>query len=193
NDVSYSNSPHGPSIQRKVNAVFVVALACLATVGLGARLSVAQLNENARWVGHTQDVLRELEQLLAAVTLAETAQRGYVITEDPDYPKDYHQAVQLAETKQQQLAALTIDNSIEQKRLRELRALVAERVGQFDTVFQLRQTQGFDGAQREILKGLGKRMHDRIRAVIDQMQATERSLLEQRRGQADCVTRADKA
>src|SRR5262249_54798236 len=124
---SYSNSVYGPSIQRKVNAVFVVALACLATVGFGAHLSVAQSNENARWVGHTQEVLRELEQLLAAVTMAETAERGYVITEDPDYLKNYHGAVQLAETTQQQLATLTIDNSTEQQRLRELRALVAER------------------------------------------------------------------
>src|SRR5262245_41798792 len=87
-DASYSTSAHGPSIQRKVNAVFIVALACLATVGLGAHLSVAQLNENARWVGHTQEVLRELEQLLAAVTTAETAERGYVITEDPVYLED---------------------------------------------------------------------------------------------------------
>jgi signal transduction histidine kinase/CHASE3 domain sensor protein/ActR/RegA family two-component response regulator len=181
NDVSYSNSVHGPSIQRKVNAVFAAALACLATVSLGAHLSIAQQNENARWVGHTQDVLRELEHLLAAVTIAETAERGYVITEDPEYLESYHRAMQLSETTQQQLAALTTDNSTEQQRLRELRALVAERVGQFDTVFQLRQTQGFEGAQREILKGLGKRMHDRIRAAIDQMQVTERSLLEQRR------------
>src|SRR5262249_27584775 len=56
------------STERKVNAGFAVAIACLALVTVASFLSVSQLNENARSVAHTQEVLGQLEKLLAALT-----------------------------------------------------------------------------------------------------------------------------
>jgi signal transduction histidine kinase/CHASE3 domain sensor protein/ActR/RegA family two-component response regulator len=185
NDDDNPSAGNGRSTQRKINAGFAVALACLAAVSWAAQLSVGRLNDNAGWVAHTREVLGELERLLATLTAAETAERGFVITEEQSYVEQYHQAAHSADATQQRLASLTADNSTQQQRLRELRALVDERMSQLETVLRLRQAEGFEAAQREILRGLGERMHDQIRAVIDQMQTTEESLLQVRQTRVD--------
>ncbi len=172
-----SGSTAAFSTERKVNAGFAVALTCLALVSLASYLSIQRLNENARWVDHTHDVLAGLQSLWSAITSAETAERGYVITEDPDYLSDYRQTVQQADALQQRLAELTSDNPMQHQRVATLRDLLTERVRQFQTVLRLRQTHGWEAAQAEIRKALGKRMHAQIQAVIDQMQRTEQSLL----------------
>src|SRR5262249_5499026 len=98
------------SAERKVNVGFAVALVCMALVCVASHLSMVQLNENARSVDHTHEVLGQLQTLLAAVTRAETAERGYVITDDGDYLERYRRSVEDAQATQDRLLQLTSDN-----------------------------------------------------------------------------------
>jgi len=170
--------------QRKVNVGFAVAMACLGLVGLTSYFSVEGLRDSLRSVAHTHEVLDSLENLLSIVTDAETAERGYVISGDVGYLEPYRHSLQTIDGVERRLTALTVDDATQQQRLRSLRALVGERLEQFNLVLELRRTQGFEAAQREILKGLGRRMHEQIRGVIDAMTATEQHLLEGRQQQA---------
>ena len=172
------------STTRKVHTGFAVALACLVLVGMAANLSVKGLNDSARWVEHTHEVLSRLEKLLSVVTDAETAERAYVITADRDYLQAYQQSLQAAQALEQQLIDLTADNPMQQQRLRSLHARVGERLAQLKAVLDLRQTQGFEAAQQEILKGLGKRKHAEIRAAIDEVIESEQQLLGERQARA---------
>jgi signal transduction histidine kinase/CHASE3 domain sensor protein/FixJ family two-component response regulator len=159
---------------------FAVALVCLVLVVAMSYLSVLGSNDSARWVDHTHTVLSGLDKLLSVVTDGETAERGYVITDDESYLERFRQSRQRSDETQRQLAELTADNRVQQQRLRALRALVGERLTQFELVIELRRTQGFEAAQREILKGLGKRMQEQIRGLIDEMILTEQRLLDER-------------
>jgi signal transduction histidine kinase/CHASE3 domain sensor protein/ActR/RegA family two-component response regulator len=172
------------SIERKVNAGFALALACLLLVSVGAYVSALQLTESNRSVKHTHEVLRQLALLLSDITRSESAVRGYVITDDPDYLEQYRRTLRAANATQTELVALTADNSVQHERLRALGALVAQRAAQFAGVLQAKQTEGLGAAQAEIRKGLGKRMQDAIRGLMDQMQATEQSLLAAREQRA---------
>jgi signal transduction histidine kinase/ActR/RegA family two-component response regulator len=176
------------STARKVSAGFAVALACLAVVSVASWLSISQMKEDARWVEHTHEVLERLDTLLSTIIAAETAQRGYVITDDRDYLERYRRAIQAADAIQRRLSELTVDNATQQTRLHDLQGVIAERVRQFETVLQLRQTDGFEGAQREIQKGLGKRAHTAISGEIGQMQNAERALLRERERRAEHST-----
>ena len=105
------------STQRKVGLGFAFALACLGVVAVVSYLSVVRLNENAKWVEHTHEVLGRLELLLTAVTDSETAERGYVITGDESYLQPYRKSADLADLQVSRLRALTADNQVQQQRL----------------------------------------------------------------------------
>jgi len=172
------------STERRVRLGFTFALGCLAIIALASYLSLARLHENAAWVEHTHEVLGGLDALLAAVTDSETAERGYIITGDESYLEPYRQTAQIVGTEETRLRQLTADNSAQQQRLESAVALVSERLANLRFVIDLRRNQGIDAARNEVLTGKGKRFHDQIRELIDQMKAAEASLLATRENSA---------
>jgi PAS domain S-box-containing protein len=173
-------APALTSTERKVRFGFGFALTCLGIVGVVSFLSVVRLNENAARVEHTHEVFSRLELLLAAVTDSETAERGYVITGDESYLEPYRQSAAVVDGQTRRLRELTADNPAQQRRLDSLVPLVTDRLANLRAVIELRKDQGFAAAQSEILTGKGKRFHDRIRGLIDQMKDVETSLLKER-------------
>ncbi len=181
------------STERKVGIGFAFALACLGAVGVVSYLSVVHLNEDAAWVEHTHEVLGRLDLLLAALTDAETAERGYVITGEESYLEPYRQSAQDVDVEASRLRELTADNRSQQQRLDSLAPLVSDRLAEFREVIDLRRIQGFAPAQSEVLTGKGKRIHDQIRGLIHEMKSAETSLLKERQQLADrsaAITRA---
>jgi len=172
------------STERRVRLSFTFALGCLAVIALASYLSVARLKENAAWVEHTHEVLAGLDALLAAVTDSETAERGYVITGDVSYLEPYRQSAQIVGAEETRLRRLTADNSAQQQRVDSMVSLVSERLANLHSVIDLRREQGFDLARNEILTGKGKRFHDQIRGLVEQMKAAETSLLAERENSA---------
>jgi PAS domain S-box-containing protein len=168
------------SAERKVRFGFAFALACLAVIGVVSYLSVVRLQDNAARVEHTHDVLSRLELLLAAVTDAETAERGYVITGDESYLEPYRQGTAVVERQGTRLRELTSDNRTQQQLLDAVVQLVTDRLANLRAVIEIRKSQGFAAAQGEILTGKGKRFHDRIRRVVAEMEDTETALLKER-------------
>ena len=168
------------STERKVYLGFAFALACLALIGAVSYLSVLDLTAHAARVAHTHEVMSRLELLLAAATDSETAERGFVITGDESYLGPYQQSAQAVGVHGRKLRELTADNPVQQERLAIIVPLVDERLANLRMVIELRRNGGFEAARAEILTGQGKRFHDRIRGLIDQMKQTETSLLEER-------------
>jgi CHASE3 domain sensor protein len=69
---------------RKLLLAFAGAFTLVvAIVGISLR-STGKSVEAVRLVAHTHEVISTLQQILAAVENAETAQRGYVITGEAD-------------------------------------------------------------------------------------------------------------
>ena len=165
------------SSERRVRLGFAFALACLVIVALLSYLSVVRLNRNAAWVEHTHNVLDGLDALLAAAADSETAERGYVITGDVSYLEPYRQSAQIVGTEETRLRQLTADNLAQQQRLDSMVVLVSDRLTSLRSVIDLRRDRGFEPARNEILTGKGKRFHDQIRGLIEQMKAAEISLL----------------
>lgn len=172
------------STERKVRLGFGFALTCLGVIGVVSYFSVMRLSAHAANVEHTYRVLSGLEELLAAVTDSETAERGYVITGDESYLEPYRQSARIIDRQTIMLRELTADNPAQQLRLDSVEPLVFTRLSDLRAVIELRKTQGFAAAQSEILTGKGKQFHDRIRGLIDQMKGTEQSLLEGRERRA---------
>ena len=176
------------AVERRIKAGFVLALACLAAVGIASYSSVRQLRLNSGWVEHTHQVLARLELLVSLTTDAETAERGYVITADADYLQPFASAERRIGEVEQELAELTVDNPQQQQRLRQLKELIAARLAAMHAVLEAQGSAGFAAAQRLVQTGAGKRIHSELRDSIDAIAGVERSLLQERQRQADRST-----
>ncbi len=172
------------STERKMQAGFGFALACLAVVGVVSYLSVVRLNENAAWVEHTREVIGGLDFLLSKTTDAQNGHRGYAVTGDETYLEPYLEAVQTAADDVRRLLELTADNPAQQRRLEQLAALVDAQLAFSREVIEARRSDGFAAARKLMLTGKGKQLHDQFRGLINEMKNAEESLLKARELQA---------
>ena len=68
------------AIEKKASLAFALALAMLLAVGVISYRSIAGFADAANRVSHTHEVIGKLNDVLATVTDAESAVRGYIIT-----------------------------------------------------------------------------------------------------------------
>jgi PAS domain S-box-containing protein len=170
-------------MERKVRIGFAFALACMVLIGAVSYVSLVRLLQHAQDVGHAHEMRSSLELLLAAATDSETAERGYVITDDDSYLEPYRRAAAVIDGQTTHLRELTAENPTQRRRLDSVISLVADRLQELRSVMELRKNQGFAAAQREILTGKGKLFHDQIRSAIAQMENSETAALAERERQ----------
>jgi PAS domain S-box-containing protein len=171
--------------ERRVLVGFAFALAALSVIGILSYGSVVRLREDARRVGHTEEVISSLRLLLSTLTDAESAQRGYTLTGEASYLEPYERAHRDVDGLLQGLRRLTADNPQQQRRLDLLEPIVAQRLTLSGEIVSLRRDLGFDAARAATVSGVGKELHDRIRRRIGGMEEAERALLSVRSLRAD--------
>jgi PAS domain S-box-containing protein len=160
----------------------VVLLA--ANVALTFR-NTRQLNEDARWVAHTHEVIAGCENVLALANDAEAGQRGFLITGEPRYLEPYQATIPALGQAVDRLEGLTADNPRQQVRFPALRQRIAARLREIDrTVALRRQPGGFEPARQALLAGRGQQETSALRAAIGEMIESEQTLLRQRSRQS---------
>ena len=167
--------------QKKSVLGFGVALCVLVAISIESYINLRQFKKANRWVEHTQLVKNQLDDLLLQLTETETAQRGYILTGESSYLKDYQTAINKAVKPEiQAIRQLTRDNPIQQRRLNELEPLVSAQLAVLEQTLDLQRNQGFDVALQAIRTGKGKLLMDEIRQLIGEMGDTENELFLQR-------------
>jgi CHASE3 domain sensor protein len=141
-------------------------------------------------VGHTLIVREQAEILLSLLKDAETGQRGFVITGDPEYLDPYENARKLLPTYQARLHELTRDNPAQQVALPRLDALIEARLSRLQEGIRVRREDGFEAAARFVIGDEGKRLMDSARDVAASVLDEERRLYELRVGQLAGDSRA---
>ena len=161
--------------------IFIGVLVCLT---LGINAVVAYFNINQLIAGNHQIVLTvtvvsELENLAATLKDAEAAQRGYVLTGNPEYTQNFKQARTELSSSLDTLRGAATDEQ-QQKRLPELRRAIAARMDSAANGIELRRTQGLKPASDWIENGRGARQSKHINALIEAMRQRESELTETR-------------
>jgi signal transduction histidine kinase len=106
-----------------------------------------------------------LNDVMALVVDAETAQRGYLLTGDPTYLDPYKNAVQkLDPTLVQLRESVSSDGSVQVRdRLTKLTSLIGKRFNEIESTLLLNEKSGREAAFQLIDTGIGKRTMDEIR------------------------------
>jgi PAS domain S-box-containing protein len=164
----------------------------VALIVLVAGLSVALALTQVRAVGqaralvaHTHEVIEAEQDLLASVLNSETGERGYLVTQDPQYLQPYEEAVSELPNQTARLIALVADNPSQSARVRDLAQAIDRREAVIDRVMTLSRGGNFAAARAIVSGGAGLSVMQDIRARMTVIRGVEDDLLKQRTAEAD--------
>jgi signal transduction histidine kinase len=159
----------------------------LLPLALGLALSVAvmvfsersheRLNQANQLMASSIETQAVASQILALVSDAETAQRGFLLTGRPEYLEPYVMAVPKIGPKLQRLKDLNADNPEQRAHVSQLAKLIGEKMAELEATLRLYKEKGPKQAQELIETDVGRRTMDEVRTEIDTIQNVERGEL----------------
>lgn len=161
-------------------AGFVVLIAFFVVTGYASYSRTEEARRDTGWVMHTHTVLIALTDILRLARDAESHQRGYILTGDPEYLSEYRDSLKSLEMRFSEVETLTSDNPKQQGRVKVMREGIDMRVDEMDMVINLRETQGLAAARSRIEQGRGLQLMKELATSIENLQIEERSLRAQR-------------
>jgi PAS domain S-box-containing protein len=164
----------------KVTAGFGLAALLLGGITYSAQRNASQLPQLTERVAHTLKVIQNLEGLLAETRAAEAGKRGYLLTDNPRYLGEYQASLEAIFTRLRLLQELTVDNPLQQERLKRLELLLEQRLRVIQDLIRLREQEGLPAVQEALESSEGPRLMEQIVELIRVLQQEENRLLEQR-------------
>jgi two-component sensor histidine kinase len=138
---------------------------------------------------HTHEVRSGIDGLRQALTDAESAQRAFILTGDNQFAARVETGRIAARRQIETLDRLTLDNPLQQRRVEELRGLMATRLAIIDQTMAARR-EGTAGAAIQIIaRGQGVAAMDSVRRIAAQLESEE-TRLEAIRSQQVAAVRA---
>ena len=156
---------------------FTTAIAIAVGVSVLSIATMSDFGEEARWVGHTYEVMSDLNELQMSVVTAQTGARGYAITRQSRFLAPYHDGVRRVDAQMQRLDVLMKDDPEQLMRLAQLRPQIAAQLQNLAEVVTLTDQGSQPEAQRLIASGRGETAMDGIRRRIREMLDAEEALL----------------
>ncbi|TKB98561.1 response regulator [Pedobacter cryophilus] len=171
------NSNFLKNLQLSLSLSFILLIASSAA----ALLSIKGLVENQDLVGHTEKVLRSLENVMSSLKDAENGQRGYVITSDQRFLAPYLKSKTELPDLLASLKEITSDNPIQEKNWIELNTIINSRTGILDRNLD-RKLKNQSVSLQDMLNG--QLEMDKCKFLIDNMTQIEETLFKSRSQEA---------
>ncbi|HYO10215.1 MAG TPA: CHASE3 domain-containing protein [Tepidisphaeraceae bacterium] len=165
---------------RKIALAFTAALALLAALPMVVYQNKSRLLDSSRLVVHTHEVLDALEAVRLSLVQAESEQRGYLVSGRVEYLEPYKRAAADSRKALARATELTVDNADQQRRLEQLRPLIARRLFELEQACGARLQQGPEVASRIVQMNAERGTMAQVRHMIAALRDEEARLLEQR-------------
>src|SRR5262249_2176846 len=166
----------GVRLKARANTVETVAMVwCATAFAVLLALSVLQYRTTAQLVAfsggvaHTEEVLAEIQALLARTTQAESSVRGYAVTHDEKFLATYPSALDEITKHVRVLRQLAADDLRQQRRLDELESLLTRRLKHLQRVIDAGRAAGKVAVSRIIATGAGVELMNQIRAIVEEI------------------------
>lgn len=164
----------------KINAGFAIALGVVALIGFVSFYAMNRSVTNASTVAETHEVIASLERVLSQMNDAESAQRGYIISQDSSFLSRFYNADTLITSDLLALRELRLADEDQTARLSHLGTLTARRLAHLRDAIAISEVQGFDAVAERIETGSGRAVMDSLRSLTRSMERRERVLLGER-------------
>jgi signal transduction histidine kinase len=156
----------------------IVAL-MMGWISLIAYQSSGRLLESTNKSKQTHEIIKNLINIYATMTVAESGRRGYIFLNDEKELYRYQAAVREIDPQMATLRKSLGDRSEQLKRMESLKALLDERIGLLQRSIQLYKTELAVTPQQIQITEKSVKLRDKIQLVIAAMQRTEELSLEE--------------
>jgi PAS domain S-box-containing protein len=163
------------------NLVWLLFLACgfLIFVSASSIYLVVSSQSNRELMNHSLQLENKLWGLLSTVRLAESEQRGYLLTGNPRYLETFQKTAAASLTAITDLKAAVVDNPAQQKTLAEIEPLAARKFDELSETIRLHDA-GDDAAAMALVRtDVGLDLMTNIRLLTFQMMEDQRDLISQ--------------
>ena len=167
------------SLRSKIAAGLLTALLVAVVAGMSA-LTVSRAVESLEEVNHSSAVLLEQQRLLRYLVDAETAARGYAITDTAAFIEPFDSAVVQVPRSIARLRRMMSDHPSMAPKLDSLESWANLELRLNRQLIQMRRTEGFSAVQNLVSFGQSKRVLDDARNVAADMAAEENRVLSMR-------------
>lgn len=167
---------------RKLLIVIGMLVPVLLLIGVGFMLHRSQqaMVASNHLVAHTLEVESRLARLHSLVAEAESAQRSYLLTQNPEYLPPLAAHLDKIPVEEKDLLALTADNPVQQQRLKRLSEVISARVERLQQTIALASHGQRDEAIKMVNAGPAQQFMTEIRRLIADASADEKALLKTR-------------
>ncbi len=162
-------------LEKRVLAGFFITIIVLVVLGVFSFNSTQRLINTARLLSHATRVISSSDQIMKLSVDIETGQRGFTITGDTTFLEPFLDASKVMFKHLGILDSLTVNDSLQNAKVNELRGLIVKHATWTKHVIQLRN-EGFEKARDLVTKGEGKRAMDAIRSLVKNIQEEERAV-----------------
>jgi PAS domain S-box-containing protein len=176
------------SLDKLTTGAFVIGMVSLTALGGASYHFTSQLEQSAGWVSHTQEVLKELEEVSSGVATFGSSERNYINTGNEHLLDQGQDIINSIHEHVDTIRKLTVDNPHQKPRLDQLEPLIAQRIEWGEQTVVARRQQGLSAAEQMIAAGRGIALSDNIRQVIKEMEDEEYSLLDQRQKKEQAIS-----
>lgn len=111
--------------------LFAAGLLVLTVISAGSVYLVNKARDDSKWVVHTIEAENQINALLLEIRRAESAARGYLLTQGEDFKADHDKAVAAVIPALDKLTRLIGDNPAQRENIEKLSASIETRFGQF--------------------------------------------------------------
>jgi len=176
-----------PTRRRAIGQILLLAagLVVLTAISAGSVYLVNKARDDARWVVHTVEAENQISFTQLQLRRAESAQRGFLLTLQPNFQPDFEEAVSQLAPAMTRLGQLVSDNPAQRQVLDQMVALSNQRIEEFRQTIELARTQRLNDAAKIVREDAGREAMNRIYDLAGRMRAEEDRLFELRTTSAD--------
>jgi hypothetical protein len=165
--------------------LLAIAFAVLVAVSAASVYWLQKAREDAAWVNHTLEVQNQISLSLLQMRRAESAERGYLLTQQPEFLQDFEDSGPRILPLLKQLEVLAKDNPLQQSLIKQIIPMAERRVAKFSQLLQMAQQGRSAEAVAMVRAGESRDTMNQIRGLALQMSTEEQRLFLERSAAAD--------
>ena len=161
-------------------AALTTALLILMAAAWFTYQNVKEFAETARYVSQSREVLLTTQTIMRKLNKAESAGRGYLLTDEPHYREQFDSSIKLALEGKASLKKLTSDNEDQRKRVSELAEMIEPGIELMKKLVSRWESPEPESVEADSLLKRETKIMDAIRHIVGEIEAAEDSLLIER-------------
>ena len=153
--------------------LLAAGLVVLTVISAGSVYLVNKARDDARWVVHTVEAENQISFTQLQLRRAESAQRGFLLTSQPNFQTDFEEAASQLGPAMTRLGQLVSDNPVQRRLLDQMVPLSNQRIDEFRQTIDLARMRRLDAAAKIVREDVGRDAMNHIYDLAGQMRAEE--------------------